>query len=309
MPIYLDVSAAVHRRAGLGRYAESLARSLATEVPDDLALFYNREQGIVSLTGLQALRQRTVSLGYKPWRMAVWVGQIMGLLQRTLAGCDPVSRYRASSDALKGIPTVMTVHDLIFRHLPEHHKPLNRWFLNATMPLFCKRADAIIAVSDATRRDLIDAYGLPPEKVTVVYEAAAPHFRPQPLAACERVRQVYGLPEGFLLYVGTIEPTKVSSGCCRPGRRCIKPMRARPWSLWANVGGSPMASSLRWRRVRCERRTPDRVCRGHRSSRDLCRRHGLCLPSLYEGFGLPRWKRWPAAPPSSAPTHPPSLRS
>ncbi len=103
MPIYLDVSAAVHRRAGLGRYAESLARALVAEMPDDLALFYNRERGIVSpdwiagaaaahrLSRIQALAHGCVGGPGGP-----------ASLQRTAARCHPVPRDRAPSDAAQG---------------------------------------------------------------------------------------------------------------------------------------------------------------------------------------------------------------
>ena len=43
------------------------------------------------------------------------------------------------------MPTVLTVHDLIFKLFPEYHKKLNYWYLNLAMPLYCRRADAIIA--------------------------------------------------------------------------------------------------------------------------------------------------------------------
>jgi hypothetical protein len=69
--IYLDVSAAVHRRAGLGRYAESLARALVAAKPGRFGLFYNRERDVEPLAGLDHLPTRTVALGYKPWRMLV----------------------------------------------------------------------------------------------------------------------------------------------------------------------------------------------------------------------------------------------
>ena len=52
MTIYLDISAAVHRRAGLGCYAESLARALLPLLGTELAFFYNREQGVKPLAGL-----------------------------------------------------------------------------------------------------------------------------------------------------------------------------------------------------------------------------------------------------------------
>jgi glycosyltransferase involved in cell wall biosynthesis len=209
MPIYVDVSAAVHRRAGLGRYAASLVAALAPRMGADLALFYNAEEGIEPLAGLAGLPARTVALGYKPWRMAVWAGHV---------GRTPFNRllpdatlFHATEHLLlplRGAPTVLTVHDLIFERLPGHHKPLNRRFLQMTMPLFCRRATHIIAVSEHTKRDLLALYDVSPEKITVIPEAADERFRPQPAEAVEAVRARYGLPDRYLLYVGTIEPRK-----------------------------------------------------------------------------------------------------
>jgi glycosyltransferase involved in cell wall biosynthesis len=209
MPIYVDVSAAVHHRAGLGRYAESLVRALAERIPEQLALFYNQEHGIDPLSGLAHLRSRTVSLGYKPWRMLVWLGQIARIPFNRLA--PDATLFHATEHLLlplRKVPTVLTVHDLIFRELPEHHKRLNRWYLRWAMPLFCRRADHIIAVSEATRQDILRAYGVPKQKITVIHEAADPRFRPQSASEIDRVRSAYGLPPRYLLYVGTIEPRK-----------------------------------------------------------------------------------------------------
>jgi glycosyltransferase involved in cell wall biosynthesis len=171
--IYLDVSAAVHRRAGLGRYAESLTRALVAAHPGRYGLFYNRERGVNPLPGLEHLPVRTVALGYKPWRMLVWLGQLAHVgLDNLLPDAELFHATEHLLLSLRSIPTVLTVHDLIFRRLPAHHKPLNRWYLNLTVPLYCRRANHVIAVSEYTRRDLISAYGLPPEKITVVCEAA-----------------------------------------------------------------------------------------------------------------------------------------
>ena len=74
MPIYVDISAAVHHRAGLGRYAESLVNALVPLLPGELNFFYNRERGIEHLDNLAYVPSHTVSLGYKPWRMLVWGG-------------------------------------------------------------------------------------------------------------------------------------------------------------------------------------------------------------------------------------------
>jgi len=209
MAIYIDISAAVHGRAGLGRYAESLARALVQEHPERFAFFYNRDRSTSPLAGLERVPTRTVRAGYKPWRMAVWLGQLLGLGFDRLV--PEAELYHATEHLLlplRGVPTVLTVHDLIYHLFPEHHKPLNYWFLNRAMPLFVQRARAIIAVSESTRQDLIRCYGVPPDKATVVHEAAAPHFRPASPEAIAAVRARYRLPEGFILTVGTIEPRK-----------------------------------------------------------------------------------------------------
>lgn len=209
MTIYVDVSAAVHQRAGLGRYAASLTQALLPRLSHRLTLFYNREKGIALPAGLEHVPARTVSLSYKSWRMLVWAGQLMRIPFNRLT--PNAALFHATEHLvlpLKNVPTVLTIHDLIFRYFPEHHKPLNRWYLNMTMPLYCRRADHIIAVSEATRRDIINAYHIAPEKVSVIYEAADPRFQPQLRATVEAMRTRYHLPAEYLLYVGTIEPRK-----------------------------------------------------------------------------------------------------
>jgi len=287
--IYLDISAAVHRRAGLGRYAESLTRALASAGPDRYALFYNRERGIEPLIGLEHLPTRTVALGYKPWRMLVWLGQLARLgLDRLLPGATIFHATEHLLPPLHSVPTVLTVHDLIFRHLPQHHKPLNRWYLNLTMPLYCRRADHIIAISERTKRDLVAAYGLPPEKVSVVYEAADPRFRPQSAAALAAVRTRYGLPERYLLFVGTIEP-----------RKNLRRLLVAFESLYAEglTGALVIVGRRGWLYddfFAALERSPARdavIFPGYAPDEDLpaiyAGAQALVLPSLYEGFGLP----------------------
>ncbi len=209
MAIYIDVAAAVHGRAGLGRYAENLARALVAKDPERYALFFNQSGAMRPLDGLEGIPTRSVRAGYKPWRMAVWLGQLAAM------GFDPLlpdaELYHATEHLLmplRHVPTVLTVHDLIFHLFPQHHKRLNYWYLNAAMPLYCRRANAIIAVSQATKRDLVRIYGIDPAKITVVHEAAAPQFLPASPAQIAWGRARYRLPAQYLLHVGTIEPRK-----------------------------------------------------------------------------------------------------
>lgn len=290
MAIYLDISAAVHRRAGLGRYAESLARALIAANPARYALFYNRERSAIRPPAeLERLPARTVALGYKPWRMAVWLGQLTRAgFDGLIPGADLFHATEHLLMPLRHVPAVLTVHDLIFRRLPAHHKPLNRWYLNLTMPLYCRRAKRIIAVSEHTRQDLITAYGLAPERITVVYEAAESLFHPQPAEAVAAVSACYGLPERYLLYVGTIEPRKnltrlltafetlhadgLTDGLVIAGRK--------GWlcdDFFARLEQSPARQFVR--------------LPGYIPDEDLpalyAGAQAFVFPSLYEGFGLP----------------------
>jgi glycosyltransferase involved in cell wall biosynthesis len=206
---YIDVSAAAHTRAGLGRYSEKLARALIDAQPGRFALFYNQGRDARLPDSLKGAPARSVKLGYKPWRMAVLLGQWGHL---SFHRVTPDVRLFHSTEhlllPLPGRPTVLTVHDLIYKLYPGYHKRLNYWYLNLAMPLFCRRATAIIAVSEASKRDIVAQYGTDPAKIHVVYEAAAGHFQPPNAADIARVRQAYDLPERYLLHISTIEPRK-----------------------------------------------------------------------------------------------------
>jgi glycosyltransferase involved in cell wall biosynthesis len=289
MPIYVDVSAAVHRRAGLGRYAESLVRALARNDPDRWGLFYNRARQCHPLTGLENLPSRTISAGYKPWRMAVYLGQVLGIgFDRLLPDGQLFHATEHLLPPFRRIPTVLTVHDLIYRLFPEHHKPLNYHYLNRAMPLYCRRADAIIAISESTRRDLIAHYRVDPAKVTVVYEAAAPHFRPAPADQLQIVRTRYALPDRFLIHVGTLEPRKnlirLLEALHILRREAIEiPVILVGATGWLYQGFFHRLKELQLKNtVRLLGYVPDEDLPTLYSAATAC-----VVPSVYEGFGLP----------------------
>ena len=209
MSIYLDISPAVHVKAGLGRYADSLAQALLQTAPGRLAFFYNRSGNAHLPAWLAGQPTRSVRAGYKPWRMAVWLGHLTGIgFDRLLPGCELLHATEHLLLPVRHCPTVLTVHDLIFYLFPQHHKRLNRWYLNAALPRYCRHADAIICVSRHSKGDLVQLWDIDSDKVHVVYEAADPRFQPIPPEQVAAVRARYGLPERYLLTVGTIEPRK-----------------------------------------------------------------------------------------------------
>jgi glycosyltransferase involved in cell wall biosynthesis len=293
LAIYIDIAAAVHGRAGLGRYAESLARALVTTAPERFAFFFNRggsrSGGVRTLEGLEGIPVRSVSAGYKPWRMAVWLGQLGRLrFNRLLPDAELYHATEHLLMPLGDMPTVLTVHDLIFHRHPQHHKRLNYWYLNLAMPLFCRRASAIIAVSQATKDDLVRLYGLDPAKISVVHEAAARHFTPASPAEIASARSRYSLSERYVLHVGTIEPRKNLDRLLEAVQR----LRADGEDVNLVIVGSKgwlyqsffqrLEELALGNAVQLPGYVPDADLPAVYSGARL-----VAVPSLYEGFGLP----------------------
>jgi glycosyltransferase involved in cell wall biosynthesis len=298
--LYVDISAAVHSRAGLGRYSERLAAALIEAQPNRFGLFYNQGRDGRFPPSLQSLPQagqiprRRVNLGYKPWRTAVLLGQLgfgpFGPVpfNRLVPGARLFHSTEHLLMPLRGIPTVLTVHDLIYKLYPGYHKKLNYWYLSLAMPLFCRRAQAIIAVSQASKRDIVKHYGVEPAKIHVVYEAAASHFQPPPPARIAKVQQTYQLPERFLLHLSTIEPRKNLSRLLDVlqalrqtfPRLSLVLAGGKGWlyhDLFAKIEAEGLQDAVQvlgW--------VPDEDLPAVIAAADLA-----VQPSLYEGFGLP----------------------
>lgn len=288
--IYVDVSAAVHSRAGLGRYSERLAAALIAQQPGRYGLFHNFGRGAQFPSSLPTdVPRRSVNLGYKPWRMAVLLGHLGRIPFNRLV---PDARLFHSTEhlllPLRGVPTVLTVHDLIYKLFPAYHKKLNYWFLNQAMPLFCRRAAAIIAVSEASKQDIVKQYGIAPSKITVVYEAASDHFKPPSPARIAAVRHDYRLPERFLIHLSTIEPRKNLNrllAALRALRQsfpdlCLVLVGGKGW-LYDDFFAKIEADGLR-DAVQVLGWVPDEDLPAVIAAADLA-----VQPSLYEGFGLP----------------------
>ena len=289
MTIYVDVSSAVHSKAGLGRYASNLVRELQPLLGKRLRPFQNSLGRVAPLPGWEGAPSGGTRLGYKPWRMAVWLAHAVGYaMDGLLPGATLFHATEHLLPPLRHVPTVLTVHDLIFEHLPQYHKPLNYLYLRQTMPLYCRRATAIIAVSEATKADLLRLYGLAADKVRVIPEAPAAHFAPPTPEAVESARSRYGLPGRYVLAVGTIEPRKNLPSllqACEPLVRgdLIDAVVLVGGLGWLYKGLFEYLETLSWR---------DRVIMpGYVLDSDLPAVYGGALltaqPSLYEGFGLP----------------------
>lgn len=289
MTIYLDTSSAVHGKAGLGRYAANLAYELRACLGERLRIFQNSLGRLGPLEGWDGPPPAGVRWGYRPWRGIVLARQVARLpLDSLLPGATLFHATEHLLPPFRRIPTVLTVHDLIFERMPEHHKAMNYRYLKAAMPLYCRRADAIIAISAHTRDDLVALYGLDPAKITVVPEAAAAHFYPRPPEDVEAARLRYGVHERYAISVGTIEPRKNLPALLEACRPLFDEGLLEALLIVGNKGwlyeGFYRAVAAYPHRARV-------LLPGYVADEDLPALYtGAAVtvqPSLYEGFGLP----------------------
>lgn len=130
-------------------------------------------------------------------------------LTQQLQGMDVFHTSDVLNFAPPGVKTVTTIHDMTTRLFPEHHTAETIALQEEKFRFAREEADAIIAVSESTKRDAVRLLGLDPARVQVVYEGADPMFRPLPPEVVRAELARYGLePGGYLLHVGTVEPRK-----------------------------------------------------------------------------------------------------
>jgi len=110
----------------------------------------------------------------------------------------------------KNVKLVLTIHDISFNFFPEYIKKSDLFFLKTLIPRSICRADKIITVSESEKKNIIDFYKIPAEKVEFAYNGVdfERFSRSYSAEEKERIRKKYSLPEKFLLYVGTLQPRK-----------------------------------------------------------------------------------------------------
>ena len=286
MEILIDVRSVNDQFPGVGRYVYHLVRELARikERPPLLLLSnavsadtrFDR-QSLASKPGV-----RTVYTAARPFSAREQV--FLPFELRSLSPALLHFPYLVLPFAAPG-PKVLTLHDLIPVRLPRYFSLRQRILYRMSLFLALHTARAVICVSEATRRDLISLFKLDTSKISVIHEGVAESFRPRGEDEIRSVRSAYGLPEEYLLYVGSNKPHKnlplLMDACAR--------LRGAPPLVLAGVEDAryrqarDRAAALQLKgRIRFEGRIRESDLPALYSGA-----RGFVFPSLYEGFGLP----------------------
>ena len=106
------------------------------------------------------------------------------------------------------IPSLIAIHDINFHHRPGDLPPSSRYYYRKYFPRFACRADRIITVSEYSRKDIADSYGIRPEKIDVVYNGVNQAFKPLNQEEISRVRTKYSEGFPYFVFVGSFHPRK-----------------------------------------------------------------------------------------------------
>jgi glycosyltransferase involved in cell wall biosynthesis len=212
LSIGFDAKRALFNSSGLGNYSRNLLNALEENYPENSYLLFTPRLKKRRLLAHDD-RFRIISPGNTFFRFfsSLWrTKYITGAIKK-----ERPDIYHGLSHELPfgiektGVKSVLTVHDLIFIRYPELYRWLDRKIYTRKLVHACQAADRIVAISNQTREDLIAFLGVPPEKISVIYQGCNPIFRKQPsVEEEERIRIKYSLPERYLLYVGTVEERK-----------------------------------------------------------------------------------------------------
>ena len=255
--VLLDADVLGRQRTGDETYVRNLLRELPAAAPDLRLAAVSRRPELVP-EGVEPIE---LEAGSQEWRMARRLPRLVRRLRPRIA------HYQHSLPLFARVPSVLTVHDLSFEREPELMPRKDRVVFKTVVPRSVRRADRLIAVSERTREDLADLYGIDERSVAVITHGVDPIF-----TAGERLGD-----GGYLLVVGAIQRRKDPRAAVEAANELGMPV-----ILVGPEREPPLARELR--RLGAD-------LRGYVDHEDLPGLYreasALVVPSRYEGFGLP----------------------
>lgn len=216
MKLAFDAKRITHNATGLGNYSRFIVNSLISRYPENSYHLYSPGKGKEYLRALIPEQENVTfhyleneilgSLGKAWWRSCGIIGDLKKEKPALFHGLSNELPFGLSK---VGIPSVVTIHDLIFIRYPQFYKTIDRNIYNFKFRKACLLADKIVAVSEMTKQDIIRIYKVPEEKIDVVYQGCDVSFLQQAESSkLFEVKNKYNLPEHFILNVGSIEQRK-----------------------------------------------------------------------------------------------------
>jgi glycosyltransferase involved in cell wall biosynthesis len=193
---------------GIGRFTFETLRHLVAQHPEVTFHFlFDRAYDARYLLGPNVVPHVLSPPARHPLLFVAW---FEGAVARWLARHRPAAFLSPDGFTTLGtrVPRVTVLHDLAFEHFPLDVGLLQRKYYHFFVPRFARASAQLVAVSEATKADIVQTYGVAPAKISVAYNAPADWFRPLPEGAQAGVRQQFSQGKPYFLFVGALQPRK-----------------------------------------------------------------------------------------------------
>ncbi len=218
MNIAFDAKRAYHNGTGLGHYSRTLINSLAQYFPNEQYYLCNTKPNNMYQPAFanvhQVLPNNFINKKLNSIWRSNWVKKDLQKLNIDIYhGLSHEIPFGINKTKIK---TVVTIHDLIHERYPKQYKKLDIKIYNKKFRYACTNADAIIAISQQTKEDIIDFYKIDENKITVCYQSCNPSFATKISSDVKKkIKEKYKLPSKYYLYVGSIIERKNLLTICR----------------------------------------------------------------------------------------------
>jgi len=207
MKIAFDAKRFFHNASGLGNYSRDLVRILSDKFPENEYLLFNKNKSERGKEILENLNVRFIETSKgkmsRQFKMGKDAQKENADIFHGLSGELPLKWNNTP------IKKVVTIHDLIFVRYPQYYSFFDRKIHFWKFRKAAQAADKIIAISEQTKRDIIEYLKVPESKIEVIYQGCHKAFKEQqPQELIQSTKQKFELPERFILNVGTIEERK-----------------------------------------------------------------------------------------------------
>lgn len=281
MKIAIDISQTVYG-TGVSVYTLNLVENLIKLYPDDeFFLFGGSLRRRVELVHLvKKLKSTAKILPFPP--------TILDFLWNSLH-IFPVEKFIGQFDIVhtsdwteppSNLPKITTVHDLVPFKYPQTTTESIRQTHKKRLAWVARESDLIIAVSHATKDDLVSILKIPEEKIVVIHEGVSPRFCPQPLEIVDSIKRKYHLQKDYLLSLSTLEPRKNQNNLIKAFNLVKKEYPNLELVIGGKTGWGEQIKPQ-----------DDVKLLGFVPDADLpaliSGASSFVFPSLYEGFGLP----------------------
>ncbi len=291
--IGFDAKRIVSNTTGLGSYGRTLINALAEadQTGCDFILYapdggrQDLRQQVIDSERIRFAYPRTAThrLSKALWRQ--W-GLVSDLKKDGAAIFHGLSGELPRGIHKSGIRSVVTIHDLIFLRHPEYYHWIDTKIYAQKFRRTCREADRIIAISECTKRDIMELGHVDPDKIDIIYQSCSKSFiRPVDEEHDRLVKAHYALPERYILNVGTIERRKNI-------QLAVEALALLPSQLHLVIVGRETAYVKDVKEAIARHGLQERVHMLHNvPNNELPALYHLAeafvYPSRYEGFGIP----------------------